>query len=311
MVSIRVERPPAPESVEVARTLEAVAAAHDGHESLASFVWRDLAAPSAETSGIVATDGARPVGYAHLAPSDTDADPHLVAAFVRDPATADDAVVPALLEALTAEARRREARVVLWVNGVDDDVDALVTAAGFERLSEQLQMRVPLPLAEQPKWPDGVTVRTFVPGSDDAAWLRVNNLAFATHRDQGGWVEATLEARMAEPWFDPEDFLLAIDRNRLAGFCWTKVHAPAPGDAGPVGEIYVIGVDPDRQGTGLGRALTVGGLQHLATDRHCPTGMLYVDGANPAALGLYRSLGFTTHHRDRAYQLGRTSGPTR
>jgi len=230
---------------------------------------------------------------------------------VRDPAIADDAVVPALLEALTAEARRREARIVLWVNGVDDDVDALVTAAGFERLSEQLQMRVPLPLAEQPKWPDGVTVRTFAPGSDDAAWLRVNNLAFATHRDQGGWVEATLEARMAEPWFDPEDFLLAIDRNRLAGFCWTKVHAPAPGDAGPVGEIYVIGVDPDRQGTGLGRALTVGGLQHLATDRHCPIGMLYVDGANPAALGLYRSLGFTTHHRDRAYQLGRTSGPTR
>jgi mycothiol synthase len=310
MVSIRVEQPPAPETVETARALEAAAARHDGHESLSSFVWRDLAAPSAETSGIVATEGARPVGYAHLAPSDTGADPHLVAGFVRDPMVSDDGVVPALLEALTAEARRRDAPVVLWVNGVDDDVDARVTAAGFERLSEQLQMRVPLPLAEQPKWPDGVTVRTFVPGSDDAAWLRVNNRAFATHPDQGGWVESTLKARMAEAWFDPDDFLLAIDGDGLAGFCWTKVHAPGTGDAGPVGEIYVIGVDPGRQGTGLGRALTVGGLRHLAADRHCPTGMLYVDGANPAALGLYRSLGFTTHHRDRAYRLGRAAGST-
>ena len=306
MVSIRVEQPPAPETAGIARELETVASRHDGHESLASFVWRDLAAPSAETSGIVATVGARPVGYAHLSRSDSDADPHLVAAFVRDPAVADDTVATALLEALVSEAHRRSARIVLWVNGVDDELDMLVTAAGFARLSEQLQMQVPLPLAEQPKWPDGVTIRTFVPGSDDAAWLRVNNRAFATHRDQGGWTEATLQARMAEAWFDPADFLLATDRDGIAGFCWTKVHTPGPRDTGRVGEIYVIGVDPDRQGTGLGRALTVGGLHHLATDRRCPTGMLYVDGANPAALGLYRSLGFTTHHRDRAYQLGRS-----
>ena len=220
-----------------------------------------------------------------------------VTLWARDPAIADDAVVPALLEALTAEARRREARIVLWVNGVDDDVDALVTAAGFERLSEQLQMRVPLPLAEQPKWPDGVTVRTFAPGSDDAAWLRVNNLAFATHRDQGGWVEATLEARMAEPWFDPEDFLLAIDRNRLAGFCWTKVHADHDP---PLGEIYVIGADPDFEGHGLGKRLVLAGLDWLA-GKGLTTGMLYVDAANESAVHLYEKLGFTVDHVDRAY----------
>ena len=136
-------------------------------------------------------------------------------------------------------------------------------------------------------WPSGITVRSFVPGEDDAAWLRVNNRAFDNHPDQGDWVEATLQRRLAEPWFDPAGFLLAFDAEGLAGFCWTKVHEGEPD--GPLGEIYVIGVDPDRQGIGLGRALTVGGLEHLSRDRHCPTGMLYVDGANPPALGLYRA----------------------
>ncbi len=87
---------------------------------------------------------------------------------------------------------------MLWINGADDALDAVVTAAGFRRLSEQFQMRVPLPLAESPRWPAGIVVRAFVPGQDDDEWLRVNNRAFADHPDQGGWSEETLKARTAE-----------------------------------------------------------------------------------------------------------------
>ena len=55
----------------------------------------------------------------------------------------------------------------------------------------------------------------------------------------------------------PMGFLLAWDGERLAGFCWTKVH-----DDGR-GEIYILAVVPGSQGRGLGRALLLAGLDDL------------------------------------------------
>jgi mycothiol synthase len=193
--------------------------------------------------------------------------------------------------------------VTYWAHGGHDDDDARAVAAGFTLERELFQMRVPLPLPDPPRWPDDVTVRTFVPGEDEGAWVEVNNRAFAGHPEQGNWTVAMLRAREQEPWFDPEGFLLAFDADGLAGSCWTKVHPPQPPrEPVALGEIYVIGADPRRHGRGLGRALTAGGLASLA-GRGITVGMLFVDADNEAAVGLYRSLGFTTSRTDRAYGL--------
>jgi mycothiol synthase len=159
-------------------------------------------------------------------------------------------------------------------------------------------MRVPLPLDDAVVTSAAhVATRPFERGRDEDAWIEVNNAAFAGHPEQGGWDVATLRQREAQPWFDPSGFLLHERDGRLAAFCWTKVHA----DAAPIlGEIYVIAVHPDFHGLGLGKALSVAGLGHLA-GVGITTGMLYVDRDNVAAVELYRRLGFTPHRTDRAF----------
>jgi mycothiol synthase len=142
--------------------------------------------------------------------------------------------------------------------------------------------------------------------------LRVNNQAFANHGEQGGWTIDTFCQRQQEPWFDVEGFRVldaaaiasdaqhgGTDERRMAGFCWTKVH-PGSGDEQTLGEIYVIAVDPDFHGRGLGAQLTLAGLDHLAAEG-IEVGMLYVDADNTAAVSMYERLGFTVHSTNAAF----------
>jgi mycothiol synthase len=303
VIETRLLQPVTPADLVTVTRLHDDVEAADGHPSLSEAVWRDLDQPLEPVSaGILATDDGQAVGFVYVYRSDSFSPPHWAAGMVVDPEVRGRPGVEIALLGRAVEhvATAGGGLVVLWILEPDKTHDEAAAGAGFRHQRDLLQERVPLPLGEERTWPPGVEVRSFVPGQDDAAWLTVNNRAFADHPEQGGWVEATLERRMAEPWFDPKGFLLAFDADGLAGFCWTKVH-PAT-DADPeLGEIFVIGVDPSRQGSGLGRALVVAGLSHLA-DQGIRTGMLFVDGDNEAALRLYASLGFTTHRVDRAYE---------
>jgi mycothiol synthase len=175
------------------------------------------------------------------------------------------------------------------------------------------QLRRPLTLPiDAPALPAGVRLRSFRPGVDDESWLRTNARAFADHPEQGQWTGQDLRERIAEPWFDQAGFLLAVTERdgveRLLGFHWTKVHAavtqtdgtPAP-PRERIGEVYVLGVDPDAQGTGLGGALTLAGLRYLR-GLGLDQAMLYVDGDNARAGALYEKLGFTRWSTDVSYQ---------
>lgn len=232
------------------------------------------------------------------------------AQFVLDPVVAqldelDDEVVglyaPALLDDALTHVRDEGAEALLVeMEPVRPTLDATLTALGFVRTREMLQLRRSLPLPDSAGQAT-ITTRAFRPGQDEAAWLAVNNRAFDWHPEQGGWTLADVVAREAEPWFDPEGFLLYEEDDRLLGFCWTKIHEAT--DVDPrLGEIYVIAADPDGQHRGLGRQLTVAGLGWLA-GQGLDTAMLYVEGDNGPARHLYEDrLGFHTHLAHRWYR---------
>ncbi|MDY0813534.1 mycothiol synthase [Kitasatospora purpeofusca] len=258
-----------------------------------------LAGPDGDAAGVV--------GYGQLeVPESGGADP--AAELLVAPTDRGRGFGRPLVDAVLAEAGKAgRDHVDFWVHGGHPAARHLAAAYGAELVRELRQMRRTGPQTEEAPLPAGIELRTFRPGEDDAEWLRLNALAFAHHPEQGAWTEADLADRLAEPWFDPAGFFLATRDGRPVGFHWTKVH-PATATEPELGEVYVVGVDPAEQGSGLGRALTAAGLRHLtgraAGERGLDTVLLYVDADNPAAVRVYERLGFTVHEIDLMYRAG-------
>lgn len=189
-----------------------------------------------------------------------------------------------------------------WSHGNHAAAAELASRFGYGPVRELRKMRLMSSASSLPDaaLPPGVTLRAFVPGQDEQAWLAANRAAFAHHPEQGSMTLADLKAREEEAWFDPEGFLLAVDADgTLLGYHWTKVH-PKQGPHPAIGEVYVVGVTPDAQGSGLGKALTVAGIRHLQ-EKGLHAVMLYVDADNEAAVALYRKLGFVRWDTDVMY----------
>jgi mycothiol synthase len=243
-------------------------------------------------------------GYAHLDAPDEAQDGDASGELVVHPGHRGRGFGRALSSALIGGAAG--AGVRLWAHGELPAAVGLAKAAGYTRFRALWQMR--MPLASLAALPAGtaaaaadVSIRTFRPGADEEAWLTVNRRAFAHHPEQGSWDMQDLLLREAEPWFDPDGFFLAERDGRLAGFHWTKVHPDGGTGGTPLGEVYVVGVDPGQQGGGLGRALTLAGLRYLR-ERGLAEVMLYVDEDNTAAVRMYAALGFSHWSTDAMYR---------
>ncbi|GAB2655704.1 mycothiol synthase [Saccharopolyspora gloriosae] len=244
------------------------------------------------------------LGYAHLDVGGEPGEP-LVAELAVHPEHRRRGVGARLVEALLERADLAQApeddtgRLRVWSHGEHPGALRLAARFGFARPRELWRMGVRLADAELPEvsLPESVTIRAFRPGADEAEVVRVNHRAFQWHPEQGAMSEADLREKEGEDWFDAAGFLLAVDsRDRLLGFHWTKVHP------GGEGEVYVVGVDPDTQGNGLGKSLTVAGLRYLR-QLGCSWVLLYVEGDNAPAVKVYQRLGF--ERTDVDVQFGR------
>ncbi len=204
---------------------------------------------------------------------------------------------------LAADAFAGQDPVTAWSHGDHPAARVIAGRHGLARTRELWVMRraaaVPLP---ELVLPPGLAIRSYRPGDDDDV-LRVNAAAFANHPEQGALDAEGLAERMAEPWFDPEGLLIAEEPDgTVLGFHWTKQPDRHHG------EVYVVGIDPAAQGRGLGRLLTLAGLQYLES-RGVGEVLLYVEAENAPAVHVYSGLGFGHQARDThvQYQRGTSS----
>jgi mycothiol synthase len=258
------------------------------HDGLAGSTLFTVASPGA---------GAQAAGFAWLHSGDLDV--------VVDPAVRRRGLGAALVEAALsagpagAPSGAPSRALSAWSPGNHPGAAALAARFGFARVRDLWVMRRAMRV-ELPPLPDSgaVAVRPFRPDHDEAAFLAVNAAAFAHHPEQGSLDLAALEQREAEDWFDPAGFFLAFSGEDLVGYHWTKVHSAT------TGEVYVVGVAPAAQGSGLGKLLTLTGLHHLR-DRGVDEVILYVEADNAPAIAVYSGLGFTHAPEDTDVQYRR------
>ncbi|WP_129668423.1 mycothiol synthase [Phytoactinopolyspora endophytica] len=286
----------------------------DGSDPFSDDLWRRAVSGETDVAVALTADSGELRGVAFAAPQGV----RRAAELLVDPEYRAQGHGAALLATLLDSV---DGELWVWAHGDHPAARILAARTGLDRARELFQLRrpagAPVPRTQPPP---GVTVRSFVPGQDEQAWVDVNAAAFSWHPEQGAQTVDDLLTAEGEPWFDPDGFFLATGPDgELLGFHWTKIHQLDDEDQGPaaIGEVYVLGVAPYAQGDrlwthlgvpkpssahGLGTHLTAVGLDYLAAQPGVEQIMLYVEGDNPAALKVYERLGFTRHTIDVAYR---------
>jgi len=183
-------------------------------------------------------------------------------------------------------------RLEYWIENATLQSDQIPLAAGFTPVRDLWRLERPLPA------PLSTLETRPYSDEDQEDFLDINNRAFAWHPEQSDMTAQQLAEKMAEPWFDPEGFLLWELDGEVAGFCWVKVHH----DLKPArGEIYAIAIDPDLHGQGYGTQLTLAGLNWM-TEQGLKQSILYVESDNRPANRIYSAMGFKRELINRSYQ---------
>jgi mycothiol synthase len=216
---------------------------------------------------------------------------------------------------LSADIERGRGRDVLILGRLPDDdvVETFLRATGFAFHSTlwDLDLGRDASVAE-PRWPDGLVARPFDRSRDVDRWIALFNVAFADHATPLQLDRSFIVAGLDDPAIEDRDTELVeeVATGELVGFC---AAAPVRREGGAIerhGEIWTIGVRPDRQGQGLGRQLLRWGARYLRSIGVDDVS-LSVNGRNDRALGMYESEGFVrSRTRERwARPIGTEDGP--
>jgi mycothiol synthase len=243
---------------------------------------------------VLALVDGKPVGYGYLVAEPVLSRGVLLAGAVDD---ASD-VLNALLASATERARGLDLGVLqVDLPETESASRARLAAAGFTVVRSHRHLRRTTVAPTGAALPAGAVVR--LAGRADMQTLTdVQNAAFTGSWGYSPNTVEEIEYRVFElPTNAPDPVVLIEVGNDVLGYCWA--HQERPGDPGI---IDMVGVPPNRQGEGLGKAVTAAGIDELVRMGAVPI-EITVDSENGPAGHVYESLGFVETWRSVWYEL--------
>ena len=241
-----------------------------------AHAWRDL--DFANDAWVVLAPDESVMGYADVVPRLPN---RYGTRFYVHPNDPGQAVATYLVERVEARARQRMGEVppeypVLMTHRVavvNPPLQAVLAAHGYAPMRRFVDMHIAMNAPPPaPVWPEGITLRPFVPEQDARAVFDAEEEAFADHWGHTPVVEGEFEewrrGKLEDPNFDPALWFLALDGDQLAG---VLIGVPYP----DYGWVDTLGVRRPWRQRGLGLALL-----------HAAFGAFYARGLRDAYLGV-------------------------
>jgi mycothiol synthase len=163
---------------------------------------------------------------------------------------------------------------------------------GFSFIRRYLELRLDLSKAHLPNLSKTTfTVRSLRKGEEETL-TQIQNRSFATTWGYNPNSSKDVIYRIGLPHCSLDDIIMAFEADKPIGYCWTRMnYREDNAEEGGQGRIYMLGVDPDYRGKGVGMHVLAVGLSYLKS-RGVRIVHLTVDGENKAARALYRTVGF-------------------
>ena len=197
-------------------------------------------------------------------------------------------------EGIEIERERGAAEPAAGVLPEDAAAHAFLEATGFTFHSTLWDLDLDRRRVAWPRPPGRTTTRTrpIDRGATSGRSWRCSTPRSPTTRRRCSWTRSGWHANQDEAPFRDEDLLLLEGPSgELDRLLRDRAQRGPDGGVEPRGEIWTVGVRPERQGRGYGRQLLRWGVEHLRAVG-VETVTLSVNGRNPRALGLYEAEGF-------------------
>lgn len=300
-------RPPR-DAAEIARLAnEASQAEHGVDDVREAEVARWFANPKLdpERDMFIAEENGKPVAYADVGDSSETGEQFWID--LRLPPDASESAGAALVEAAVRRAleiaalhdARGPRRIIADASSTNALAGAVLERAGFSLYRHSYRMVIDLEgeIAE-PRFPDGLDVRTFAAGEERAVFEVVNE-AFADSYDHvrgsfDEWRHWLLEAES----FDPELWWLVYDGDELVGLCLCRPYEAEP----DMGWVASLGVRRPWRRRGIARALLLTAFREFERRGFARVGLGVDADSLTGADRLYESAGMRPIRRHDMYE---------